>query len=532
LEFEMNEQTFPLDRFQPNPWQPRESEDAEHIKALALDIAAHGLLQKPIGRMMDDDSIQLAFGHSRLAAYRWLNDVQDNSNLEGDWSSMPVIIQDLTDQQMCEMAISENLQRRDLTPIEVAKAMTRYRSEFGKTSAEIGALFGLSDSAVRNKMRLVELPEEIQKGIIEYGLSERSAREMLALYDIPEDVRNRTENYWNCKPEDIIDTFFKGATSEAIHERIESLIDHLSVEMSESLFKHDEVFDGDFRAPACKECSLRIQINSAPRCLDIECFRRKQDAWKLKYLTRASEASGIAVVDLNKEIGWLDGIWSYDKSHQHILEIGCENLRLRWSNYAHKMIDGFPNAEVVCTKTSGRCICKNALKSGILKTVEPVVEKPVGKTLAEVFAPEIVSESEPEAAPAPVKKLTAEDLKEFERQMRAKKRKGLEECKAIREDAIRCIHEALMDHNPVVWWKLVVQYVSFQKRDSMGLPPFITLMEILAEQIAIRIYDWQYGEPDPATSLQRYNKLFKAAGLPELISKLPENVSAETETQP
>lgn len=193
------ERTIPLDRILPNPWQPRESEDPEHIKALALDIAAHGLLQKPVGRLVDGAgrpvgewketfdggwSVQLAFGHSRLAAYKWLRDVQDNSNIPGDWAYLPVIIQELSDEQMCEMAISENLQRRDLTPIEVAKAMARYRSEFGKTSAEIGALFGLSDSAVRNKMRLVELPEAAQDALESGKITEHAARRLLGLKDM------------------------------------------------------------------------------------------------------------------------------------------------------------------------------------------------------------------------------------------------------------------------------------------------------------------------------------------------------------
>lgn len=188
----------PLDRILPNPWQPRESEDPEHIKALALDIAAHGLLQKPVGRIVNGDglpvgewngsfdgrwNVQLAFGHSRLAAYKWLRDVQDNSNIPGDWNYLPVIIQELSDEQMCEMAISENLQRRDLTPIEVAKAMARYRSEFRKTSAEIGALFGLSDSAVRNKMRLVELPEAAQDALESGKITEHAARRLLGLKD-------------------------------------------------------------------------------------------------------------------------------------------------------------------------------------------------------------------------------------------------------------------------------------------------------------------------------------------------------------
>jgi ParB family transcriptional regulator, chromosome partitioning protein len=55
----------------PNPWQPRQSEDAEHIEKIALSIAQDGLMQVPVGRMVDG-RVQLAFGHSRLAAYKLL----------------------------------------------------------------------------------------------------------------------------------------------------------------------------------------------------------------------------------------------------------------------------------------------------------------------------------------------------------------------------------------------------------------------------------------------------------------------------
>ena len=102
-----------LDLIDANPWQPRQSEDPEHIKKIALSIAEDGLLQTPVGRWAhpsgkpmpsaagyepDDFAalmiatgwhVQLAFGHSRLAAYKWIVDVQDHSNIEGDYSRSP-----------------------------------------------------------------------------------------------------------------------------------------------------------------------------------------------------------------------------------------------------------------------------------------------------------------------------------------------------------------------------------------------------------------------------------------------------------
>ena len=89
-----------LELIQPNPWQTREGEpDPAYIKELALDIAQNGLLQTPVGRNTGA-AIQLAFGHNRLAAYKWLNDVKDHSNILGDYSEMPLDIRVLTDEQM------------------------------------------------------------------------------------------------------------------------------------------------------------------------------------------------------------------------------------------------------------------------------------------------------------------------------------------------------------------------------------------------------------------------------------------------
>jgi len=207
----------PLSNIIANTYQPRENEDAEHIQQLALSIAEQGLLQTPVGRLLDADDqpinwqdgfyfvaddhrgvstetidkmavdfvwepgykVQLAFGHSRLAAFRFLKDAGN-----AGFDTLPVVLQDISDEDMFKLAITENIQRKDLTPIEEARAMLRYRTEFGKTSAEIGALFGLSESTVRNKMRLVDLPEEAKTALDDGRLTENAARRLLSVKDV------------------------------------------------------------------------------------------------------------------------------------------------------------------------------------------------------------------------------------------------------------------------------------------------------------------------------------------------------------
>jgi ParB/RepB/Spo0J family partition protein len=203
----MNEPIFiPLSRVFANPFQPREKEDPEHVQRIALSIAERGLLQIPIGRLalngkaLDpeayggvspalhdemDARVQLAFGHTRLAAFRWLVE----TGHPGSWDKLPVIVRHLSDEEMFELALRENLERRDLTPIEVGRAMQTYRDTFHKSSIEIGKLFGLSDSAVRNKMRLLGLPEAVQAKVSSGELPENTARSLLTVQRLaPEKV--------------------------------------------------------------------------------------------------------------------------------------------------------------------------------------------------------------------------------------------------------------------------------------------------------------------------------------------------------
>src|SRR3990172_2736429 len=153
----MNIAIMKIDQLSPNPYQTREREDPDQVVEVAGWILKVGLLQVPVGRRADGKGVQLAFGHTRLAAYRKL--VADGHR---EFEQMPVDVRELSDQEMFELAIRENLERKDLTPIEEARAMATYRDQFGKTSEEIGELFHLSASAVPNNLRLLELPAAVQ----------------------------------------------------------------------------------------------------------------------------------------------------------------------------------------------------------------------------------------------------------------------------------------------------------------------------------------------------------------------------------
>ena len=172
----MSEVLIPLTLIDPNPFQPRMQEDPETVGSVAASILDMGMLQTPSARRVDGGRYQLAFGHTRKAAYELLAE-QD----AGRFGSMPLNLVELNDLQMFEAAVSENIQRRDLNPVEVAQAMKRYMERFGKTSDACGTFFGVNGATVRGKVRLLDLPDAAKRQLATGELSEGTGRTLLAL---------------------------------------------------------------------------------------------------------------------------------------------------------------------------------------------------------------------------------------------------------------------------------------------------------------------------------------------------------------
>jgi len=244
----MTVQRFALDQIVANPYQTRQAEDPADVARLAESIAQVDMLQTPVGRWDPGDHgvVELAFGHTRLAAHRALAAEGAVSRVTGlAFDEMPVDVRELTDLEMFELAVRENLDRKDLTPIEKARAMAMYRDQFGKTSDEIGALFGLSGSAVRNKMRLLELPAAVQNLVQAGEIQEGAARRLLALNRIaPQAIEKVAEDLVKNKVE----------TSEAIVQRVADVLNEQAFLMAENRYYNrgpaDEESDGDEKGRA------------------------------------------------------------------------------------------------------------------------------------------------------------------------------------------------------------------------------------------------------------------------------------------
>ena len=163
--------TIPLNKIKTNPHQPRFNWNDEKLQELSDSIKANGLVQPIIVREMDD-SYQLIAGERRMRA----------SELAG-LSDIKAIVKEATEEQMLEWALIENIHRDDLSPMERAKAYSKYISDFSLTQAEAAERIGEDRSNIANYMRLLTLPSDVQDLINQEELGMGHARALLSLPD-------------------------------------------------------------------------------------------------------------------------------------------------------------------------------------------------------------------------------------------------------------------------------------------------------------------------------------------------------------
>ena len=161
----------------PNPWQPRSIVNDTDLVELSNSLREHGLVQ-PIVVRAYGDRYQLIAGQRRLFAARRLG-----------WGKVPVRVLEVDDRQMSEIAIVENLQRRDLDPLEKAASFKHYLAAWGGTQDELAKRLSIDRSTVANLIRLLDLPEAVQKRLRSGAISMGHARALLPLGDEEEQAR-------------------------------------------------------------------------------------------------------------------------------------------------------------------------------------------------------------------------------------------------------------------------------------------------------------------------------------------------------
>jgi ParB-like chromosome segregation protein Spo0J len=345
----------------PNPYQTRLSEDPEHIIGLARSIRAEqrnlpdtaGLQQVPLGRLVwrlkdrvetmeqadhrpdavasllqDGACVQLAFGHSRAAAFELLHQglskrFPNYSNgaeamhvraefLDGDpaYARIPVRIVHLDDKSMWSQAVRENHERKDLTPLEEARAIDMAISALGLTTEQAGKAFGYERSTTANKIRLLNLPKTAQDLIQSGWMTERHGRALLRLTPAPHlqaAVISDLVAQRSGRPD------VEASTVAELERIITRLIDQqIAMPAEEVMNQRQGWADRIFRPPAwplewtsaspavvgpCRACQYRVIFGNEtfPRCTKTECYQNKTRIWDDRERERQRAAALAAV---------------------------------------------------------------------------------------------------------------------------------------------------------------------------------------------------------------------------------------------
>ncbi|ADU52443.1 parB-like partition protein [Thermaerobacter marianensis DSM 12885] len=165
---------IPVDRIQPNPYQPRRQFDPEALAELVESVRQHGIVQ-PLLVRPEGEGYRLVAGERRWRAAQ-------AAGLE----TVPAVVREFSDVEMMEIALVENLQREDLNPIEEAQGYRMLSEELGLTQEQISQRVGKSRSHVANLMRLLSLPEDLRRLVADGKLSTGHAKVLLGVGSVAE----------------------------------------------------------------------------------------------------------------------------------------------------------------------------------------------------------------------------------------------------------------------------------------------------------------------------------------------------------
>lgn len=161
---------IPISNIIPNRFQPRTIFAEDKIEELSRTIHTHGIIQPIVVREIDDNKFEIIAGERRFRAVQKLG-----------WIEIPAIIKNLNDTETASVALIENLQREELTPIEEAMAYAQLLEIHNLTQEALAQRLGKGQSTIANKLRLLKLPNEIQEGLLQKKITERHARSLIPL---------------------------------------------------------------------------------------------------------------------------------------------------------------------------------------------------------------------------------------------------------------------------------------------------------------------------------------------------------------
>ncbi len=169
---------IPINKIVANRFQPRTVFDDDKIEELARTIHTHGIIQPIVVREFENDRFEIIAGERRWRAMKKLG-----------WLEVPTIIKNLNDTETASVALIENLQREELSPIEEAVAYGKLLELHNLTQEALAQRLGKGQSTVANKLRLLKLPQEVRDALLNKQITERHARSLIPLKDPEKQVQ-------------------------------------------------------------------------------------------------------------------------------------------------------------------------------------------------------------------------------------------------------------------------------------------------------------------------------------------------------
>jgi ParB family chromosome partitioning protein len=196
-----------VDSLEPNPEQPRTIFDETALGELAASIQQYGIVQ-PLVVAPADNGYHIIAGERRWRAAR-----------KAGLKTVPAVVRTAEQQEKLELAILENVQRVDLSPLETAVSVERLHQQFNLTYAEIGKRLGKAETTVHNTARLLQLPDDAREALAGNRITEGHARQILALKDSPESqtelLRLIIQNGWSVRQTERYVSSLKAGVKEA-----------------------------------------------------------------------------------------------------------------------------------------------------------------------------------------------------------------------------------------------------------------------------------------------------------------------------
>lgn len=219
-------QFIELELIRPNPYQPRKTFEEERLNDLASSIQQHGILQ-PIVLRQTVQGYYIVVGERRFRA----------SKLAG-LTEVPAIIKELSDEDMMELAIIENLQREDLNAIEEAESYKKMMTDLNITQQEVARRLGKSRPYIANMLRLLQLPKNVAQMVQHGALSSAHGRTLLTLKDaskIKKTAKQAAQESWSVR---YLEEYVNGLVSKDISRKV----DKETKESKPKMIQHQERF--------------------------------------------------------------------------------------------------------------------------------------------------------------------------------------------------------------------------------------------------------------------------------------------------